>query len=162
MINASLRMLVSCISIGHGAETEDWELNNRFLKSFEFEQPADVSASAAAIPTAIPIDPGFYQGFWTYTHPEYGFSLMLPEDWVVEETTTGDTVMNDHTLILHPQPAPEVYPNIRMAFRIIGEDVLLWPTGVGKGEFITQGTLDVAGVTARRNYLVSQQRDWSI
>jgi hypothetical protein len=62
--------------------------------------------------------------------------------------------MNDHTLILHPQPAPEVYPNIRMAFRIIGEDVLLWPTGVGQGEFITQGTLDVAGASASRNYLV--------
>jgi hypothetical protein len=41
-----------------------------------------------------------------------------------------------------------------MSFRTIGEDVRLWPTGVGEGEFISQGTLDVAGQPARRNYFV--------
>jgi putative hemolysin len=142
------------ISIGHGADTEDWALDNRFLQSFQFDQPAAVSASPTAIPTAVPIDPGFYQGFWTYTHPVYGFSIMLPEDWAVDETTTGDPIMNDHILILHPQPTPDVYPTIRMSFRTIGEDVLLWPTGVGEGEFFSQGTLDVAGKPASRNYFV--------
>ena len=142
------------ISIGHGADTEDWELDNRFLQSFQFDQPAAVAASPTPIPTAVPIDPSFYQGFWTYTHPVYGFSIMLPEDWAVEETTTGDPIMNDHILILHQQPTPDVYPTIRMSFRTIGEDVLLWPTGVGQGEFISQGTLDVAGQPASRNYFV--------
>jgi hypothetical protein len=142
------------ISIGHSSEDEDWELDNRFLQSFEFDQPAEAAASPTPIPTAVPIDPSFYQGFWTYTHPVYSFSIMVPEDWVVEETTTGDPVMNDHNLILHPQPTPDVYPTIRMSFRTIGEDVLLWPTGVGEGEFISQGTLDVAGQPARRNYFV--------
>jgi putative hemolysin len=142
------------ISIGHSAETEDWELNNRFLQSFQFDQPAVAVAEPTPIPTAVPIDPGFYQGFWTYTHPVYGFSIMLPEDWVVEGTTTGDPVMNDHTLILHQQPTPDVYPTIRMSFRTLGEDVLIWPTGVGQGEFVSQGTLDVAGEPASRNYFV--------
>ncbi len=142
------------ISIGHGAETEDWELDNRFLQSFQFDQQSALATSPTPIPTAVPIDPSFYQSFWTYTHPVYGFSIMVPEDWVAEETTTGDPVMNNHTLILHPQPAPEAYPMIRMSFRTIGEDVLLWPTGVGQGEFISQGTLDVAGAPASRKYFV--------
>jgi putative hemolysin len=141
------------ISIGHGSDTEDWELDNHFLQSFQFDQPAAI-ASATPIPTAVPIDPSFYQGFWTYTNPVYGFSMMVPEDWAVEETTTGDPVMNDHTLILHPQPTPDVYPTIRVSFRTIGEEVLLWPTGVGQGEFISQGMLEVDGEPASRTYFV--------
>jgi len=27
---------------------------------------------------------------------------------------------------------------------------MLWPTGVGAGEFVEQGTLDIAGIPARR------------
>ncbi len=142
------------ISLGHSSETEDWELDNRFLQSFQFDQPAASAASPTPIPTAVPIDPSFYQDFWTYIHSVYGFSIMLPEDWAVDETTTGDPIMNNHILIFHPQPTPDVYPAIRMSFRTIGEDVLLWPTGVGQGEFISQGTLDVAGQPASRNYFV--------
>jgi hypothetical protein len=41
-----------------------------------------------------------------------------------------------------------------MTFRRVGEDVLLWPTGVGQGEFILQGTLEVAGRPAQRMLLV--------
>jgi hypothetical protein len=142
------------ITIGHSGDAEDWELNNRFLQSFQFDEPASNSSAPTPIPTAVPIDPSYYQGFWTYTHPAYGFTIMLPEDWVVDETTTGDPIMNDHTLILHPQPARDIDLTIRMSFRRIGEDALLWPTGVGQGEFIPQGTLDVAGQPARRIYLV--------
>ena len=100
-------------------------------------------------PTALPIDPADYQGWWTYTHPVYGFSIMLPEDWDVEEVTTGDPLMNGHLLNLHPDYASGM-ENIRMTFRRVGEDVLLWPTGVGSGEFIPQGTIDIAGAPARR------------
>jgi hypothetical protein len=44
--------------------------------------------------------------------------------------------------------------SIRMTFRRVGEDVLLWPTGVGQGEFIPQGMLEVAGQPAQRMLLV--------
>jgi hypothetical protein len=91
-----------------------------------------------------------YQGWWTYTHPAYGFSLLLPPDWVVNETTTGDPLMNGHMLLLHPQQNTGENLLIRMTFRRVGEDTLLWPTGVGSGEFVPQGTLDVAGQPARR------------
>ena len=120
--------------------------------------PANQSTSPTGIPTAVPIDPADYdQSWWTYTHPVYNFTLMLPEDWVVEEITTNDPWMN-HAVNLHPREiAPGVvagYENIRLMFRLIGEDVRLWPTGVGEGEFIQQGTLDIAGQPARRILLV--------
>jgi putative hemolysin len=116
------------------------------------------AAVSAEIPTPRPIDPAEYQGWWSYTHPVYGFSIMLPEDWVVDETTASDPVMNDHTLNLHPKEiAPGISvdkANIRMTFRKVGEDVRLWPTGVGEGEFIPQGTLEIAYQPAQRLLLV--------
>jgi putative hemolysin len=105
------------------------------------------------IPTSVPIDPADYQGWWTYTHPVYNFSIMLPEDWVVEEITSSDPLMNGHLLSLHPKD-DVAKENIRMTFRRSGEDVLLWPTGVGQGEFAPQGTLDVARQPAQRVFLV--------
>lgn len=104
-------------------------------------------------PTPMPIDPAEYQGWWTYTHAVYNFTIMLPEDWIVEEVTSNDPLMNGHTLNLHPgyESGKE---NIRMTFRRVGEEARLWPTGVGQGEFIPQGTLDVAGQAAQRLLLV--------
>jgi len=113
------------------------------------------TTSPAEIPTVRPIDPDEYQqGWWNYTHTEYGFSLMLPEDWKVEESTTFDPLMNGHMLNLYAEGL-----NIRMTFRQVGEDALLWPTGVGSGEFVEQGTLDVAGQPARRVYFVCPNRE---
>jgi len=116
----------------------------------------DTSAPGAApaeIPTPLPIDPADYQGWWTYTHPVYNFSIMLPEDWVVEEAASNDLLLGGHLLKLHPRDGIET-ENIRMTFRRIGEDTLLWPTGAGQGEFVDGGTLDVAGAPVRRVYLV--------
>jgi hypothetical protein len=106
----------------------------------------------------MPIDPADYQGWWTYTHKEYGFSIMLPEDWVVEEITTSDPLMSGHTLDLHPrESAPGALmgkENIRLAFRRSDEEARLWPTGVGQGEFVPAGKLDIAGGPARRVPLI--------
>jgi len=52
--------------------------------------------------------------------------------------------------MLQPAQPAEVDLQIRLTFRRSGEDVPLWPTGVGSGEFVPQGTLDVAGQPARR------------
>lgn len=141
------------VLIGHGSETEDWELNNRFLQSIRFDEEISTVPAPAAIPTALPIDPADYQGFWTYTHPVYGFSIMLPEDWVVEDVTGADPLMSGHLLTLKPE-YESGKESIRMTFRRFGEEFHLWPTGVGHGEFIPQGTLDVAGQPVRRILLV--------
>jgi putative hemolysin len=141
------------VLIGHGSETEDWELNNRFLQSIRFEEDISGLPVPEAIPTALPINAEDYQGFWTYTHPIHGFSIMLPEDWVVEEITGSDPLMNGYLLTLRPN-YDSGNETIRLTFRRIGEEVHLWPTGVGQGEFIPQGTLDVEGQPARRILLV--------
>lgn len=129
-----------------GSECDEWAY-------FRGEcAPANQSGSEnspTAIPTVVPVDPNDYQGWWTYTHQQYGFSILLPEDWKVEEITTGDPLMNGHLLNLYTEGV-----NIRMTFRLVGEDVLLWPTGVGEGEFVEQGTLNIADQPARRIYFV--------
>ena len=107
------------------------------------------SSTPTNIPTLFPISPADYQGWWTYTNADYGFSLLLPSDWAVVETTTGDPLMNGHLLNLRPHNTGENL-DIRMSFRRIGENVLLWPTGVGAGEFIFNGILNIGHKPARR------------
>jgi putative hemolysin len=114
---------------------------------------SEATLSPAAIPTPLPIDPVDYQGWWTYTHASYHFTMMLPEDWIVKEITTSDPLMNGHLLSLHPKNEAEK-ESIRMTFRRPEEDALLWPTGVGQGEFILNGTLEMAGQPAQRVLLV--------
>lgn len=139
--------------IGHTAEIEDWDLNNHFLQSFQFIEPASASSASTAIPTALPIDPAAYQDWITYTHPVYNFSIRLPDGWVVEEVTAGDPLLTGHALNLYNVVDSQV-KNIRMTYRLVGDETPLWPTGVGHGEFIPQGTLDIAGQPALRVLLV--------
>lgn len=140
-----------------GSDCDEWaflrgecapaEVNN------ENPDPSSDPTQPTSFPTPLPIDSSYYQGFWTYTHPVYNFSIMLPEDWIVEEVTTGDALMNEHALNLRPE-YEEGKERIRMVFRSAGEDILLWPTGVGQGEFVPNGSLDVAGEPAQRVLLV--------
>jgi len=129
-----------------GSECDEWAY---FRGECGSVAQSEESTSSTKIPTARPIDPSDYQGWWRYIHPEYGFSIMLPEDWKVEEITTSDPLMNGHILNLYNEGL-----NIRMTFRRTGEDTILWPTGVGAGEFIEQGTLVIVGQPARRVYYV--------
>lgn len=109
-------------------------------------KPAEVSPTQAA-------DPSAYEGWTAYTDSAYGFTLMLPPDWLADETAAGDPLLGGHLLTLHPADASES-ESIRMTFRRVGEDVLLWPTGVGQGDFVPQGRLEVAGQSVERFYLI--------
>jgi hypothetical protein len=135
-----------------GSECDEWAFFRGECAAPQEPTRESPIGSPTEIPTPRPIDPTEYQGFWTYTHPVYGFSIMLPEDWVVDETTTNDPLMNGHMLMLKPrvEGVGAESQQIRMTFRRTGEDALLWPTGVGAGQFVEQGTLDVAGQPARR------------
>ena len=57
--------------------------------------------------------------------------------------------MSGHALNLRPIDESNK-ENIRITFRQIGEEIPLWPTGVGGGEFVPQGTLDIAGQPTQR------------
>ena len=78
---------------------------------------------------------------------------MLPKDWAVENAAPGDLLLKGHLLTLHPKDAAQK-ESIRMTFRSLGDETLLWPTGVGQGEFVSQGSLDVAGQASQRVLLV--------
>jgi putative hemolysin len=141
------------VTIGHSSDIEDWDLNHRFLQSFQFIETTSDNPAPTVIPTALPVDPLAYQDWNTFTHPVYNFSVRLPDDWIVEEVTTGDPLMVGHELNLHPIVDSEK-ENIRLTFRRVGEEIPLWPTGVGQGEFFPQGTLDIAEQPASRILLV--------
>jgi putative hemolysin len=128
-----------------GSECDEWAY-------FRGECGPGSQPSGVEIPTAMPINPDDYEGWWTYTHPEYGFSILVPEDWEVEEDTTSPMLIG-HILQIHPE-TPSEKRSIRLTFRDSGEDILLWPTGVGQGEFVAYGTLDIAGGPAQRLLLV--------
>jgi putative hemolysin len=126
-----------------GSECEEWAYFRNECKPASESGP---NSTSTEIPTARPIDPADYQGWWTYTHPVYGFSIMLPDGWIVNEVTSNDPLMNGHALNLGGQVA-QVGRNIRMTFR--ARRCSSVATGVGQGEFLQQGTLDVAGQPAR-------------
>jgi putative hemolysin len=133
----------------NGSECDQWA----FYRG-ECQPEGLATAIPLTFPTPLPIDPAEYQqGWWTYTNPDYGFSIMLPEDWIVDEVTVSDPLMNGHALTLHPDYASGL-ENIRMTFRRSGESTPLWPTGVGQGAWFTNGSLDIAGQPAQRMLLV--------
>jgi putative hemolysin len=139
------------VTIGHASSVENWELNNNFLQSFQFS--AQAAGAPTPIPKALPIDPAASQDWATYINSDYGFSLRLPDGWVVEEAGSTDPLLVGHELnISNMIDAPPTH--IRLTFRRAGEDTILWPTGVGEGKFIQQGTLDIAGQPALRMLLV--------
>jgi len=95
------------------------------------------TSSPTEIRMAIPINPADYrQGWWTYTYSAYNFSIMLPEDWVVEEITTFDPLMSGHALNLHLNYGNE---NIRMTFRRAGETCLCGPPAWVRASSFSKG-----------------------
>ncbi len=114
--------------------------------------PTPFRTDSTKIPTALPIDPADYQGWWTYIQPVYNFSILLPEDWLADEAA-NNTLLSGHMINLHSKLGVEK-ENIRMTFRRVGEETLLWPTGVGEGDFVPQGTLDINGQPAQRVLMV--------
>jgi putative hemolysin len=133
-----------------GSKCDEWAYFRGECKPADPLPTSAPTSIPTEFPTPRPIDPADYQGWWTYSNTTDGFSIMLPPDWVVDDTTTGDGLLNGHMLMLHSQQGEGEGLQIRMTYRHTGEDVPLWPTGVGSGEFVPQGSLDVAGQPASR------------
>jgi len=117
------------------------------------EAEIKVESSPTGIPTPLPIDPADYDGWWRYQQENYKFAFFLPGDWIVEEITTKDPEIQGHQLNLHPRES-NGGEYIRLTYRMPDESVPLWPTGVGAGQFVPGGTLQVAGLSVGRNYFV--------
>ena len=102
-------------------------------------------------PVVTKYDPSGYSGWFTYTDPDYEFSIQLPPDWVAEPADS-DNILSGHLINFHSAQGDPT--NLRMTFRQIDQDTLLWPTGVGQGDFVPQGGLEIAGMSALRVALV--------
>jgi putative hemolysin len=134
----------------NGSSCDEWA----FYRGECGPQAQEYSSSDISEVSPTPsIGPDDYQGWWTYTNPIYNFTIMLPEDWVADETTAFDSQLNGHMIRIHPRYNAE-YENIRLTFRQVGDETPLWPTGVGQGDFVPQGTLDISGEPVLRIMLV--------
>jgi hypothetical protein len=123
------------------------------LESSAAQQPTPTKTSIPELteaPTYTPQSPYKDLGWWQYIHHEYRFSLWLPMDWAVIETTTGNPQMSGHMLSLQPYPDEGIHSSIRITFRRIGDTFPLWPSGVGAGSFEPDGTLLIMEQPARR------------
>lgn len=138
-----------------GSECEEWLFfRGECASASQADEAADPVEAPAVMPADSIISSEFteddYQGWWTYQNDDYGFSLRLPEDWSVDEEFTSDALMSGHFLRLHPGIESESKLSIRVSVRRWGEETLLWPTGVGEGDFVPMGTLNGAGLVLRR------------
>jgi putative hemolysin len=146
------------ITIGHSNSTENWDLNN-FLQSFHFftSQAAPVPTSSS---TVLPMEMTPYLNWITYTNTNYGFSIKFPDGWIVEEAESSDPLLGGYAINLH-NILDASAGNIRITYRQIGDDTLLWPTVVAEGQFIPASSMDIAGQPAVRVYLVCARSEIS-
>jgi putative hemolysin len=138
-----------CIFPG-GSECDEW--------AFYRGECGPTSASPTSAPPSPQADP--YEGWRTYTHADYGFSFRYPPEWSLEEVQDPQHTMRDHLIRLGLGPDQKVRRLI--GFKRAGEDLLLWPTGVGEGEFILKGTALFIGQAVNRNVLVCQNQDMMV
>jgi putative hemolysin len=119
------------------------------------------TATATPALTPLPTVEGGYADWQTFQHAEYGFTFAYPPSWVVRLDDDPISTLFEHALFV--QPTAEAAPlHLRVVFRRVGEDVLLWPTGVGEGEFIERGPVPFVGGELKRVVLVCQGLDQAV
>ena len=112
-------------------------------------------------PTSLPTVVGGTATWPRYVHEEYGFSFQYPPDWVVEPDANPISTLYGHALFVRPADE-SARVSLRVVFRRAGEDILLWPTGVGEGEFVERDSVPFLGGTLKRVALVCDGRDQSV
>jgi hypothetical protein len=109
----------------------------------------------------LPTPQGGDAGWLAYEQPEFGFSLRHPPDWVVAPDDNPLSTLYGHALFV--QPAGDAAPvRLRIVFRRVGDDLLLWPTGVGNGEFVERDQLAFGDGWLKRVALVCDGRDQAV
>jgi hypothetical protein len=118
-------------------------------------------ATPVSEPAALPTVVGGYAGWPGYTHADYGFSFQYPPDWVVEPDANPISTLYGHALFVRPA-GESARVSLRVVFRRAGEDILLWPTGTGEGEFVERSSVQFIDGTLKRVVLVCEGRDQSV
>ena len=126
--------------------------------STPIEDPAGVTPAGA---TALPTLEGGYAGWPTYVQADYGFEFRYPLDWVVVPDDDPASMLYGHALLVQPTD-DTAHIHVRIVFRHFGDDLLLWPTGTGSGEFVERDTVAFMGGWLRRVALVCQDNDMAV
>jgi putative hemolysin len=150
------------VLIEHSPDEEDWDLNNRFLQSIQFDGNPSNAFAPTLIPTAAPtsttLPPLVIDDSWaTYINEKYGFSFRYPADWKLKEITGSDNTMSGHAVhLLHPtDPAVKMF----VAFKRADEEQRIAPTGMGDGELISRGSVSLLGHPVERIVRVALEKD---
>jgi putative hemolysin len=101
-------------------------------------------------------------GWFEYTNPQYGFAFRRPPDWELEEVQGPDNTMAGHQVKLHIRPEANREIEMIISFKRVGEEQLIWPTGVGNGEFFDKGLAWLMAESVTRHVLVCDGRDMSV
>ncbi len=104
--------------------------------------------------TGLPTEssPGRYQGWFRYTNDEYGFSLLFPPDWELSEGRNYVClrVQSERTIILV------------VGFKRATEAISISRSGVGAGEFTTDGKVRFMGLEISKEILRYRNKDKTI
>ena len=101
-------------------------------------------------------------GWLEYINADYGFAFHRPPDWELEEIQGPDNTMTGHQVRLHIRPEANREIELIISFKRVGEEQLIWPTGVGDGEFFDKGQAWLMAEPVTRHVLVCDGRDMSV
>jgi putative hemolysin len=116
----------------------------------------------AADCTPITVESGPEYRLWReYTHEKYGFTLLVPPSWVVEEIVEPPQhTLRDHAVILWSAEEPTA--RFRVAFRRLDEERFIGRTGVGSGDIVEAGTVCFVGQEMGKRALVFEGKDMTV
>jgi len=95
-----------------------------------------------------------YQGWQTFTHPTYGFSLRYPAGWLLEEDQRAVSTTKGHWLKIWSPQEPRMTVNV--GYKRAGEDQRITRSGLGAGELQERDAIAFLDQDVRRQVLVCQ------
>jgi len=110
--------------------------------------------------TPTPLPPDTYLDWSTYTNDRYGFFLLYPAEWTLEEDQGPDSTMAGHSVHLWPNDQTDMV--LRINFKATSEDRFIGRTGVGAGEIVERGSVSFLGEPIARHVLVAQEKDLTV
>lgn len=126
----------------------------------ECSPAGEAQEEATSTPTGVPVVDT--TGWNEYTQDNYGFSFLYPPEWTLEEVQEADNTMSGHQVKLTAKTEDSKPIRMIISFKKTGEDQMIWPTGVGEGEFVPRGTVLFIGEDVNRNVLVCQNQDMKV
>jgi len=143
-----------------GSECDEWAF---YLGECS---PAGSTPTVALTPysTTEPTPPQAldYAGWGEYANDLYGFSFRYPPEWALEEVQEADNTMSGHLIRLETNMREAKAIEMLIGFKRVGEDQLIWPTGVGEGEFVPRDAVLFIGEELKRNVLVCQDHNMNV